>query len=598
MKKKIIIEMVKFHSSVVVFILGALFISGCKGTSAAGEGSSTIAEGNSGQVEDDFVMPVVTSKSNEQLDGQVKTTKEVPVCDNPDMLRVSGSRVVDGNGKDVVLRGVAFGNNVWNDEEVPLLHHNETDFENLAQMGMNAVRFYLNYKTFEDDKAPGKYKDSGWKWMDDNVAWAKKHGIYLILNMHVPQGGYQSLGEGKALWDDPSAQERLINLWSAIAKRYKNESIVAGYDFLNEPVVSRSRSQWHELAGRLVSEVRKVDPYHIFFIERINGVEGDWNEDSARNFFLVDDPNIVYEFHFYKPFHFTHQGAPWVDFAALDTSWPDESRVGIEWFLTKWETATFSNPVLKEGDSDWAFYEGVPYLVPDDKKVIGKPTLACSANEGKAFFDDVVLEEVDENGKVVNTLRTINLTTKRGWYFWNPGNKGEAAEETGGHGDDSALSMSKNVSDSNLGAEIFQVKLEKGKRYRISGWMKGENIGANTKCQIRLDISSAKVPLHKWDKAFLEQELNAYLAWGKKHDVPLFLGEFGTITASFKEGRGGEKWVADMLDLLMKSNINWTYHAYHEDAFSLYGDPSRLPNDDTANKPLILELKKALTGKQ
>ena len=68
---------------------------------------------------------------------------------------------------------------------------------------MNAVRFYMNYRTFESDAAPGKNLDDGWQWLDDNIAWAKRHGVYLILNMHVPPGGFQSLGNGKALWIAP-----------------------------------------------------------------------------------------------------------------------------------------------------------------------------------------------------------------------------------------------------------------------------------------------------------------------------------------------------------------------------------------------------------
>ncbi|MBN2340573.1 MAG: cellulase family glycosylhydrolase [Deltaproteobacteria bacterium] len=581
---------------VMIGVISGLLLA-CGGTPASsGSGNvPTMTIGSADNVDDDFKMPPQPEPpSADDLPGQVKTTKSVPQCDNPKMLRVDGSKVVDGSGKEVILRGVAFGNNVWDDDEDPRLHHNEKDFERIAKMGMNTVRFYLNYKSFESDAAPGQYKEAGWKWLDDNVTWAKAHGVYLIFNMHVPPGGYQSLGEGKALWDDPSAQKRLINLWKAIAERYKDEPMVAGLDFLNEPVVSKARTQWHELAGRIVAEVRKVDPYHIFFIERINGVDGDWKEDAARNFFLVDDPNVVYEFHFYKPFHFTHQGAPWVDFAALDTRWPDESRVGVEWFLTDWETATFSSPTLPAGDSDWTYYEGAPFHVTNDRMALGKPTLACNSNDGKAYFDDVVIEEVDEAGKMVQTLRTINLVTKRGWYFWNPGGAGEAAFEESGHGDNSALSISGNTGDCNLGAEIYQVKLEKGKRYRAGGWMKGENIAAHTRCQVRLDISSAQVPLHQWDKRFLAQELDAYLEWGKRHNVPLFLGEWGTISDSFQDNRGGERWVADMLALLKDANIHWTYHSYHEKAFALYWDPTRLPDESNANDALIKELTKAL----
>lgn len=523
-----------------------------------------------------------------------KTTKPVPQSTNPAMLRVKDNQVVDGNGNVVLLQGVAFGNRVWIDKEIPDAHHNETDYERLAGLGMNAIRFYLNYKTFEDDSAPGKYKESGWKWMDDNIAWAKKHGIYLIINMHVPQGGYQSLGEGKALWNDETAQKRLIDLWTAIAKRYKDEPTVAGYDFLNEPIVSESRNQWHSLANRLVKSVREVDNYHMLFIERVNAVDGDWKEDEVRNFFLVDDPNVVYEFHFYKPFHFTHQGAPWAEFAAENTSWPDENAVGVEWFFMNWETGTFSNPTLPQGDSDWAYYEGTPYTAVGTKAILAKPALVCNANTGKAYYDDLVIEQIDKDGKVEKVLRKVNLTTKRGWYFWDPSGKGEAKLETTGHEDNSALSISGNAGDCNLGADVYMIKMEEGKRYRASGWMKGEQIPAGTRCMIRLDINSASVPIHKWDKEFLAQELDAYIAFGKQHNVPLYLGEFGAITSSFAESRGGEKWVADMMDLILEHNLHFTYHSYHENSFGLYLGDEGLPDESNTNDALIQVLKEKL----
>jgi endoglucanase len=227
------------------------------------------------------------------------------------LLRVRGAKIVDGAGHVVALRGVAFGNEVWSNARLPRRHHDETDYQRVAAMGMNAVRFYMNYRTFESDAAPGKYLDDGWQWLADNIAWAKKHGVYLVLNMHVPPGGFQSLGAGKALWARADLQDRFVRLWTEIARRCRNEPTVAGYDLLNEPVVTKSKSQWSELAGRIAAAIRTVDPDHMLFVERVNAVGGDWSEDADRNFFTIADPNTVYEFHFYKPFHFTHQSASW-----------------------------------------------------------------------------------------------------------------------------------------------------------------------------------------------------------------------------------------------------------------------------------------------
>ena len=505
----------------------------------------------------------------------------------PAVLRVDGNQVVDANGAPVRLRGVAFGNQVWLNRPYPRLHHNEQDYARLRAMGMNAVRFYMHYNTFENDDKPGEYKAEGWQWLDDNIAWAKKNGVYLVLNMHVPPGGYQSLGEGKALWDAPSAQDRFIALWRAIAERYRNEPTIAGYDLLNEPVVTKSKDQWQALAERTIAAVREVDPDHILFIERVNAVEGDWKEDEERNFFLVNDKNVVYEFHFYKPFHYSHQGAPWVDFAAEDIAYPDPERVSVEWFLLDWKTGSFEDPKLPAGDSDWTYYEGAPFKVTDPSFAVGQPVLACGRNSGKAYFDDLLLEELNEDGSVKRELRRIPLTTRRGWFYWTENGSGAGGDAAPGREDEKSLSISGSTAEANLSAEIFRFLPEQGATYRISGWMKGENIPETAVCQIRMDFYSSRVPVHPLDKAFLAQELDTYVAWGKTHNVPLFLGEFGVIRAAFENDRGGVRWVKDMLDLIEERNLHFTYHDYHEQSFGLYFGDDTLPDPENANTPLI-----------
>jgi aryl-phospho-beta-D-glucosidase BglC (GH1 family) len=322
------------------------------------------------------------------------------------ILRRKGNLIVNTRGKEVWLKGVSFGNEVWSNNMLPINHHTEKDFERVASMGMNVVRFYLNYKTLEDDQKPYTYKQEGWDWIDKNIAWAKKNNVYLILNIHVPQGGFQSNGEGLALWDVPENQKRLKALWYNIAKRYRKEPGIAGYDLVNEPVVSESIEQWKTLAQQLADTIRKADKAHVLIVERLSAVKKSYksfNEDN--NLFLINDPNTMYTFHYYYPFKYTHQNV--------------------------------KGPNMGEGGK-----------YPDE-----------------------------------------TITEPRG--------------------------------------------------------------------QVR-------------NKAYLEAELNKYLAFGKKHNVPLYLGEFGVIKYTFEEGRGGERWVSDMVDLLKRNHVHFTYHVYHEDSFGLY----------------------------
>jgi endoglucanase len=92
---------------------------------------------------------------------------------------------------------------------------------------------------------------------------------------------------------------------------------------------------------------------------------------------------------------------------------------------------------------------------------------------------------------------------------------------------------------------------------------------------------------HVRNKAFLEKELDLYLAFGRKYNVPLYLGEFGLINHCFKNDKGGLEWTADMLDILKKNRVHFTYHVYHEDNFGLYYGYGKPVDPSKANHELI-----------
>ncbi|MCP5051775.1 MAG: cellulase family glycosylhydrolase, partial [bacterium] len=142
-----------------------------------------------------------------------------PGNETPDFVRRSGRQLVTGTDGNVVhLRGVNFNNFHWESEAATIFnvpHHSETDYQRIADMGMNTVRFNLSYVIFEEGASADGTNDNeaAWEWIDRNVSWAKTHGIYLILDMHVPPGGYQGgTAEGTELWTDPQNRERFKTL--------------------------------------------------------------------------------------------------------------------------------------------------------------------------------------------------------------------------------------------------------------------------------------------------------------------------------------------------------------------------------------------------
>lgn len=292
-------------------------------------------------------------------------------------LRVEEGRVVDGHGQPVFLRGVGFNNWVWDDPSLAATHHDERDLQRVADMGMNAIRFYMTYRMFEDDAAPYVYQESGFAWLDQNVEWARAHGIYLIPNLHVPPGGWQSECEGGDLWEVPENQDRVVALWRAIAERYASEPVIAGYDLLNEPVPTQSAAQWQTLAARTVQAIREVDDRHMIVVEHVNAVgasavDCDWELTIEDSFFLLDDPNVLYELHAYEPYAFTYQ-LLWGQ--GDGGRYPDEAQ--LDWFPYAREHLPRSRASLERdlrAVVDWGARNGVPLYLGEFGA--GQPTFA------------------------------------------------------------------------------------------------------------------------------------------------------------------------------------------------------------------------------
>ncbi len=525
---------------------------------------------------------VLFSCKKSYLNTEVET--DAATIANTDFLHRSGKLIVDGNNQPVLLKGVAFGNEVWSDNEVPATHHNEEDFKRVKDMNMNAIRFYLNYKTFESDNAPYQYKQTGWDWIDKNIAWAKKYNIYLVLNMHAPQGGYQSQGKGDALWTNIENQNRLSALWTKIAEKYKDEKQIIGFGLVNEPVPTSSKMQWQQLAQRMINDIRKVNKNHIIFIEKPIYVKGVNTEDADLNFPSLIDENVVYEFHIYDPYFYTHQ---LLEFAKLGDGgkYPDENI--ISYTYGNWLTGTFNSPKLSTGTNNWKFFEGEKYKITDPKINIGMPALVGANVGGKVYFDDITIKEFDESGKFVKEVFSSCIDDLNGWNYWSNNNSGKSGVANTGRSNNKSLFIEESTDDCNLSNAVQVFVPKQNYSYQISGWMKGENVAATAGCNIRIDFITTNGPVLTRNKRLLEASLQRYFDWADKKNVPLYMGEFGVGIECFKNNKGGLQWVTDMLDISKANNLNYTYHAYHEDSFGLYFGYGTLPDPTKANQPLI-----------
>ncbi len=519
-----------------------------------------------------------------------------------DFVHTQGRNIIGTDGKTIEIRGMALGNCVYdNPSSPPSNHHSEKAYKELSEMGFNCVRFYLNYGIFESDSKPYEYKKSGIEWLDKNVKWAKKYGMGIIFNMHCPQGGYQSQGNGTELWTDKNNQDRLAALWRFIASRYANETAVWGYGLINEPVVplkddkDETAEQYFSLVRRLTEEIRSVSPYQMIFAERLcaakdisSGKPADWNLFDLENSFPeTGDSNTVYEFHFYTPHKFTHQYAEWTGNGGKNASYPSDELTEII-YENSW--TGFEKAKKKSEHDGWSYFESDPVSSNNKRNIAVAALNVNGIGNGEAYFDDIVITEISASGS--STIKySYDFSASAGeFYPWSSDGTG-SIEFCGddGHSEKGCAMISGAKSD--FTASASGIAMKKDCKYVISGYIKS---GSENAC-IRLDFAKAKEVIAV-DADYLEKEIKPYADFSEKRNVPVYMGEFGVIRYGFEENRNGVGWVSDVIDICRKYNIGFNYHTYHETSFGLYGnDQNKSPSE--LNKELAALFVQKLKGR-
>lgn len=507
-------------------------------------------------------------------------------------IRTDGRLLKDDEGREYLLKGMAFGNNVWTNPADPPYdtHHTKESYRELSDMGFNSVRFYLNYRLFEEDDAPYIYKESGFKWIDDNLKWAEENGMRIVLNMHYPQGGYQSQGNGTALWDNEENQKRLIALWEEIARRYKDEPLVVGYGLLNEPVVPSNDdaagcNKWADLLNKMIKAVHDIDKNHIIFVERILTFQNEktheleWSRSDDESKFVLpeDTENVVYEFHFYNPFTFTHQGLSWSNTSEFNKIYPNEEDIFADG--VSWHAGTFNGDQCDLDNREWQYIESDRVTVTGDDQILSYVFQARDIGEdGAAYVDDVAITEYDSEGNQTRVIYASNFDQTCSMYFWASNNIG-SGEYISSKGRKKGGSYRVSGTTDDASGSIGFFRPVRNYSYQASGYFKVRSSNDEATIRPRVDIWKAE-SISFLNKEFLRKNISVYAEFSKKHNMPVYCGEFGTGTASFENDKGGERWVSDVIDIFTDYRISYNYHTYHEESFGLYmNSPFEIPSD-------------------
>lgn len=139
--------------------------------------------------------------------------------------------------------------------------------------------------------------------LDVAINLAIDNGLVAMVDFH-PNSSLKTRIETEA-----SVQSAFVKLWETLANRYQSKpggSIV--YELMNEPQYWTSGpTAWYELRQKALSAVRAKDAKHLVLISGGYGGGLRGIVESP----VVTDNAVAYTFHYYEPYLFTHNGAPW-----------------------------------------------------------------------------------------------------------------------------------------------------------------------------------------------------------------------------------------------------------------------------------------------
>jgi len=300
------------------------------------------------------------------------------------------------------------------------------DLRFIRSVGFNVVRLPMHHALFAEPEPPHRFTGEGWRLVDRLVGWARAEGLRVILDLHAAPGGQTGINHDDGpgfpmLFYVPAFQRRTLALWQEIARRYRDEPAVLGYDLLNEPItpyadVAYLNPRLEPFYRRLVEAIRVVDPHHPIFL-----AGAQW----SGSFEMLGPPfagNVAYTYH--KFWSSTERDAvqPYLDFSnrydvpvflgesgELTDEWTRAFRLlnekhGIGWCFWTYKNLDSSSTVASiRRPADWDAVAAVAAL-PRGGWAAATPPRAVAERALADYLDGLPVERTRINWSYLGAL--------------------------------------------------------------------------------------------------------------------------------------------------------------------------------------------------
>ena len=186
-------------------------------------------------------------------------------------------------------------------------HHTDTettpeDIAIIAKLGFDNVRLSVDATPLEQSPrgADGLNAELMTR-LDRALDTILADGMAVQVDLHPEEAYKQGIRTNNASVD------RLVQLWRRLAAHYANRDPErVFFEIMNEPE-ENDPYRWAGMQARVAVAIREAAPRHTIIATGPN--YSDIVDLLTQH--PLPDGNVIYNFHFYDPHEFTHQGASW-----------------------------------------------------------------------------------------------------------------------------------------------------------------------------------------------------------------------------------------------------------------------------------------------
>jgi endoglucanase len=254
-------------------------------------------------------------------------------------------------------------------------HHTDTytdagDIALMAKLGFDNVRLSIDATPLEQSPRGSDGLNADFvARLDRAVDTMLADGLAVTIDLH-PEESYKL-----PLRNSNEAVDRLTMLWRRLAAHFAaRDPERVFFEIMNEPEVN-DPYRWAGIQARVAAAIREAAPKNTIIATGPN--YSDIVDLLAQH--PLSDGNVIYNFHFYDPHEFTHQGAGWgatwwsythgIPYPATESSMaelvkevPDAAnRYALEeYWLDHWDAHRIR--LLIDEAAAWGKANGVPLL--------------------------------------------------------------------------------------------------------------------------------------------------------------------------------------------------------------------------------------------